>query len=121
MIWFFHSSGTETSFSRTGRATANSAPVDIRAAATRKIPSNRGFSISNLTQGMTGTRPRTLLRRRSSPGFSVQVDRAARTARATASETRMSAVDVRRFYHQINTGGRDERAKRSEEHTSELQ
>src|SRR5215813_10537548 len=61
MIWFFHSNATETSFSRTSRATANSAPVNIGAAATRKTPSNRGFSISNLNQGMTCTRPRTLL------------------------------------------------------------
>jgi hypothetical protein len=48
MIWFLHSSGTETSSSSADRATANSAPVDISPAARRKIPSNRGFSISNL-------------------------------------------------------------------------
>src|SRR5260370_41775920 len=46
MIWFFHSGGTETSLSSADRATADSAPVDISAAARRKIPSNRGgFSI----------------------------------------------------------------------------
>src|SRR5262245_16094642 len=70
MIWFFHSNGTETSISRASRATANSAPVNIGAAARRKIPSNGGFSISNLNQGMTCARPRTLLRRRPSRAFS---------------------------------------------------
>src|SRR5262249_40774206 len=67
---FFHSNGTETSISSASRATANSAPVNIGAAATRKTPSNRGFNISNLNQGMRRARPRTLLRRRSSRAFS---------------------------------------------------
>src|SRR5215470_8235363 len=43
MIWFFHSGGTEASLSSADRATADSAPVDISAAARRKIPSNRGL------------------------------------------------------------------------------
>src|SRR5260221_9403472 len=42
MIWFFHSGGTETSLSSADRATADSAPVNISAAARRRIPSNRG-------------------------------------------------------------------------------
>src|ERR1700758_2943378 len=45
MIWFFHSGGTEASWSSADRATADSAPANISAAARRKIPSNRGFSI----------------------------------------------------------------------------
>src|SRR5258707_2512283 len=45
MIWFFHSGGTETSLSSADRATADSAPVNISAAARRRIPSNRGFII----------------------------------------------------------------------------
>src|SRR5262245_41351515 len=45
MIWFFHSGGTETSLSSADRATADSAPVDISAAARRKIPSSRGLRI----------------------------------------------------------------------------
>jgi hypothetical protein len=45
MIWFFHSGGTETSLSSADRASADSAPVNISAAARRKIPSNRGLRI----------------------------------------------------------------------------
>ena len=45
MIWFFHSGGTEASLSSADRATADSAPANISAAARRKIPINRGLSI----------------------------------------------------------------------------
>src|SRR5215468_463965 len=45
MFWFFHSGGTETSLSSADRASADSAPVNISAAARRKMPSNRGFII----------------------------------------------------------------------------
>src|SRR5262249_40508617 len=83
---------------------------NIGAAARRKIPSNRGFSISNLNQGMTCARPRTLLRRRLSRAFSAATRPFGSNREGNRPETRMSIADVKRFYQQINTSGRDERA-----------
>src|SRR5262249_23464374 len=111
MIWFFHSNGTETSFSRTSRATANSAPVNIGAAATKK---HRAIAVSASPTQTKGRRAHDHapccgdVRARH---CQLQVNGSARTARAPASERRMRIVDVKRFYHQINTSGRNERAK----------
>src|ERR1700741_5241924 len=50
-IWLFHSSSEEKSFAGASRATANSAPEDISADTTTKMPSNREVSISKLQPG----------------------------------------------------------------------
>jgi hypothetical protein len=52
-IWLFHSSSEEKSFAGASRATANSAPEDIRADTATKMPSNRDVSISKLQPGGT--------------------------------------------------------------------
>src|SRR5437667_11615167 len=52
-IWLFHSSSEEKSFAGASRATANSAPEDISADTTTKMPSNREVSISKLEPGRT--------------------------------------------------------------------
>src|SRR6201993_2125643 len=55
-IWFFHSSSEEKSFAGASRATATSAPEDISADTTTKMPSNREVSISKLEPGANSDR-----------------------------------------------------------------
>src|ERR1700745_3086728 len=50
-IWLFHSSSEEKSFAGASRASANSAPEDISADTTTKMPGNREVSISKLEPG----------------------------------------------------------------------
>src|SRR5215468_5519340 len=109
MIWFFHSNGTETSISRASRASANSAPVNIAAAARRKIPSNRGFSISNPNQRMTWHDHEPCCGDVRARHSRLQLDRWLEP-RGQQARNKMSIVDVKRFYQQINPSGRDERA-----------